>query len=212
MDIDIYIYSAYPCIPCTRMFVSVLSATSMEPSDFERPFRAPQQSRAGSSGHFERPCGAERARCRKRRQVRCFRAGQAEPSGLDVGNVGRCGDFEHARLSRAGSMSETSAGAVFSSRPGRAERARCRKRRQVRCFRAGQAEPSGLDVGNVGRCGVREARPSRVKLGSVQAVPGPLRRFNIRYIFKSWIHILLFFVSFFDELGALRSCSASHPL
>ena len=152
MDIDIYIYiySAYPCIPCTRMFVSVLSATSMEPSDFERPFRAPQQSRAGSSGHFERPCGAERARCRKRRQVRCFRAGQAEPSGLDVGNVGRCG--------------------------------------------------------------VREARPSRVKLGSVQAVPGPLRRFNIRYIFKSWIHILLFFVSFFDELGALRSCSASHPL
>ena len=127
-----------------------ISSALAEPSEFERPCRAPPQSRAGSSGHFERPSGAERARCRKRRQVRCFRAGQAEPSGLDVGNVGRCG--------------------------------------------------------------VREARPSRVKLGSVQAVPGPLRRFNIRYIFKSWIHILLFFVSFFDELGALRSCSASHPL
>ena len=58
----------------------------------------------------------------------------------------------------------------------------------------------------------RECAWKLVKLGSVQAVPGPLRRFNIRYIFKSWIHILLFFVSFFDELGALRSCSASHPL
>ena len=43
-----------------------------EPSGLERPSRAPQRSRAGSSGHFERPSGAERARCRKRRQVRCF--------------------------------------------------------------------------------------------------------------------------------------------
>jgi len=37
------------------------------------PFRAPQPSRAGPSGHFERPSGAERARSRKRRQGRCSR-------------------------------------------------------------------------------------------------------------------------------------------
>ena len=62
-----------------RIRAAILSAP-VEPSGLERPFRAPQRSRAGPSGHFERPSGAERAaRCRKRRQVRCFRS-QAEPS------------------------------------------------------------------------------------------------------------------------------------
>ena len=52
---------------------AAISSAPAEPSGLERPFRAPQRSRAGSSGYFERPSGAERARSRKRRQVRCFR-------------------------------------------------------------------------------------------------------------------------------------------
>ena len=61
-----------------RVRAAILSAP-VEPSGLERPFRAPQWSRAGPSGHFERPSGADRARCHKRRQVQCFR-GQAEPA------------------------------------------------------------------------------------------------------------------------------------
>ena len=148
------------------------STGAMFSSSQAEQFRAPWRSRASSNGHFERPSRAERARA-------AISSAPAEPSGLDVGNVGRCGVFEQARPSRAGSMSETSAGAVISSTPGRAEQARCRKRRQVRCFRAGQVEPSGLDVGNVGRCGVFEqARPSRAgsmsgtSAGAVFARPG----------------------------------------
>ena len=110
--------------PPGRTISSALAGSSshferpVEPSGLERPFRAPQRSRAGSSGHFERPSGAERARCRKRRQVRCFRARPSEferpfrapqrsragssgylerPSGLEVGNVGRCGVCEAGR-------------------------------------------------------------------------------------------------------------------
>ena len=64
-----------------------ISSALAEPSEFERPFRAPQRSRAGSSGHFERPSGAERARA-------AISSAPAEPSGLDVANVGRCGVFE----------------------------------------------------------------------------------------------------------------------
>ena len=102
-----------------------------------------QRSRAGSSGDFGRPSGAERARAR-------MSSAPAEPSGLEVGNVGRCGVFEQARpsnferpggaervrvaissapakpswlerpfrapqRSRAGSKLETSTGAMFSS-------------------------------------------------------------------------------------------------
>ena len=37
-------------------------------------FRAPQPSRARTSGKFKRPSEAEQARSRKHRQVRCFRA------------------------------------------------------------------------------------------------------------------------------------------
>ena len=131
-------------------------------SEFERPFRAPQRSRAGSSGHFERPSGAERARCRKRRQVRCFRepgraisSALAEPSEFERpfrapqrSRAGSSGHFERPsgaeraraaissapaepsglerpfrapQRSRAGSKSQTSAGAVFSSQAEPAE-------------------------------------------------------------------------------------------
>ena len=43
-----------------------------EPSRLERTFRALQPSQTGSSSHV-RPSGAERVRCRKRRQVRRLR-------------------------------------------------------------------------------------------------------------------------------------------
>ena len=39
---------------------AIMSALA-EPSEFERPFRAPQRSRTGSSGDFGGPSGAERA-------------------------------------------------------------------------------------------------------------------------------------------------------
>ena len=58
---------------------AAISSAPAEPIGLGRPFRAPQRSQAGSSGHFERHSGAKRARCRKRWQVRCFH-GQAEPA------------------------------------------------------------------------------------------------------------------------------------
>ena len=69
-----------------------ISSALAEPNEFELRFRAPQWSRAGSSGRFERPSGAERARA-------AISSAPAEPSGLDVANVSRCGVFE-ARPSR----------------------------------------------------------------------------------------------------------------
>ena len=69
-----------------------ISSGLAEPTGLERPFWAPQWSRAGSSGRFERPSRAERARA-------AISSAPAEPSGLDVANVGRCGVFE-ARPSR----------------------------------------------------------------------------------------------------------------
>ena len=149
--------------------ISSALAEPSESSEFERPFRAPQRSRAGSSGHFERPRGAERARSRKRRQVRCFRAARpsnferpggaervraaissapAEPSGLER-------PFRAPQRSRAGSSGHF-------ERPSGAERARA-------AISSAPAEPSGLEVANVGRCGVFEARPSRVKPGASKA-------------------------------------------
>ena len=50
-------------------------------------FRAPLRSRAGSSGHFERPSGVEPAWA-------AISSAPTEPSGFDVTNVGRCGVFE----------------------------------------------------------------------------------------------------------------------
>ena len=144
-----------------------------------------QRSRAGSSANVERPSGAERARPRKRRQVRCFRAARpsnferpgraervraafssapAKPSGLER-------PFRAPKRSRAGSSghferpggAELEARAASSSghfeRPSGAERARA-------AISSAPAEPSGLDVANVGRCGVFEAEPSRVKSGA----------------------------------------------
>ena len=134
---------------------AAISSAPAEPSGLERPYRAPQRSRAcsnsetsagavfstsqaeqfrapwrsraNSSGHFERPSGAERARA-------AISRAPAEPSGLDVANVGRCGVFEPGRANSSGHF----------ERPSGAERARCRKRRQVQCLRArpSQAEAS----------------------------------------------------------------------
>ena len=70
----------------SRLIPSALA----EPSEFEQPFRAARWTRAGSSGHFERPIGAERARAA----------------------------ISNAPASRAGSKSQTSASAAFT-RPGR---------------------------------------------------------------------------------------------
>ena len=127
-----------------------------------------------------RPSGAERARA-------AISGAQAEPSGLER----QC---QAPQRSRAGSTSETSAGALFSSsqpeqfrvprrsrasstghfeRPSGVERAQA-------AVSSVPAEPSGLDVANVGRCGVFEARPSQLselsfdKLWSAQAL---LRKF-----------------------------------
>ena len=167
-----------------------MSSAPAEPSGLERPFRAHRRRRAGSSGHFERPSGAERARA-------AISSAAAAPSGLER-------PFRAPQRSRAGSMSQTSAGAEFS-RPGRAELSRLErpfrapqrsragssghferpsgveraraavssaptepsgprssKRRQVRCFR-GQAEPA-----------------ERVKL-EPWSLQGPLRKFRIRH-------------------------------
>ena len=74
-------------------------------SEFERPFRAPQRSRPGSSGHLERPSGAERARA-------AISSAPAEPTGLERPS-------RAPQRSRLGSKSQTSAGAVFSM-PGQA--------------------------------------------------------------------------------------------
>ena len=104
-------------------------------SAFERLFRAAQRSRAGSSGHSERPNRAERARSWKRRQVRCFRA--AKPSNFE-----RPGGAERVRTAISSAPAEPSGlerpfrapqrGRAGSSghfkRPGEAERVRLEKR------------------------------------------------------------------------------------
>ena len=148
-----------------RARAAILSAP-VEPSGLERPFQAPLRRRAGSSGHFE----------------------PAEPSGLDVANVGRCGVFE-ARPSRTeparAAMSSAPAEPSGFERPFRApwrrragssghfERGAERARAAVS---SATAEPSGLEVANVGRCGVFE--PSRAELGWSRALkpPKPERR------------------------------------
>ena len=69
---------------------SETSAGAVFSSSQAEQFRAPWRSRVSSSGHFERPSGAERARA-------AISSAPAEPSGLEVGNVGRCGVFEPGR-------------------------------------------------------------------------------------------------------------------
>ena len=72
-----------------------ISNARVEPSGLGQPYRAPQRSRAGSSGHFERSCAAERARCCKRRQVRFFEARPSQLSELNpAARKGSCGNFE----------------------------------------------------------------------------------------------------------------------
>ena len=147
--------NADPCIPCTRMFVSMLSDAGIrgpaqcsvsgpaESSGLDLRFRAPQQSRPGSSANVERPSGA---------------------SGLDLGNVGMCSVFEQP-------------GRAISCGLERPFRATQRSRAAIS---SASAEPRGLDVANVGRCGIFKARPNQLsELGpgtplEVQAV---LRKF-----------------------------------
>jgi hypothetical protein len=83
-------------------------------------FRAHRRSRASSSGHFERPSGADRARA-------AIPSAPAEPSGL-------ARRFRAPQRSRPGSSGHL-------ERPSGADWARSRERRQVRCFRC-QAKPA----------------------------------------------------------------------
>ena len=102
-------------------------------------FRAHRRSRASSSGHFERPSGADRARA-------AISSAPAEPSGLER-------RFRAPQRSRRGSSGHR------LERPSGADWARSRKRRQVRCFRC-QAKPA-----------------ERVKLWSPQSLQAFLRKF-----------------------------------
>ena len=134
---------------------AAISSAPAEPSGLERLFRAPWWRRAGSSGHFERPGGAERARA-------AVSSAPAEPSGFEVANVGRCGVFEQGQCresseSASESASESGRSSSRFERPSGAERARA-------AISSAPAEPSGLDVANVGRCGV--FAPGRAELSS----------------------------------------------
>ena len=121
---------------------AAVSGAPAEPSWLERPFRAPQRSRAGSSGHFERPSAAERARAaissapaEPSGLERPFRAPQRSRAGLERlfrapqrSRAGSSGPFRATQPSRAGPSGHF-------ERPSGAERARSRKRRQGRCSR-----------------------------------------------------------------------------
>ena len=110
-----------------------ISSALAAPSGLERPFRAPQPSRTGSSGRFERPSGAERARMSQTLAGAEFsRAGRAERSRLEQ-------PFRAPQRSRAGSRGRF-------ERPSEAERARSRKRRRSRASSSGHFErPSGAE-------------------------------------------------------------------
>ena len=133
-----------------------------EPSWLERPFRAPQRSRAGSSGHFvpqrsragssgqfERPSGAERARA-------------AISSGLER-------PFRAPQRSRPGSSGHF-------ERPSRAERARA-------AISSAPAEPSGLEVGFDDSCGVSSSQTELSRALQDPKVQAPLRKFKNRYFY-----------------------------
>ena len=137
------------------------SSALAEPSEFEWPFRAPQRSRAGSGGHFERPSGAERARA-------AISSAPAEPSGLDVANVGRCGGFE-ARPSR---LSELSCGgrSLASSR-GHFERPSGAGRARAGILSA-PAEPNGLERPLRAPQRRRAGSMSQTSAGAVFSRPG----------------------------------------
>ena len=125
---------SYVCMICLRkhkdikykVLWSLMSQTSAgamfsrpgraELSRLERPFRAPQRNRAGSSGLFGRPGGAERARV-------AISSAPAKPRG----------HFE--RPFRASRDSGPSSTGQFEP-CGALGQARSRKCRQVRCSRA----------------------------------------------------------------------------
>ena len=132
-----------------------ISSGLAEPSELERHFRAPQRNRAGSSGYFERPSGAELARA-------AISSALAEPSGLER-------PFRAPQRSRAGSSGHF-------ERPSGAEWARA-------AISSAPAEPSGLDVANVGRCGVFEPGRVRPKLRSGPENPRTEGNFKNIYIY-----------------------------
>ena len=119
MYVYVYLYTgANPCIPCTkqggtenRMMPKI---DEHEAAFFERSFRkqatnaphgcvanvgrcgvceqsdrAPWRSRASSSGYFERPGEADRARSRTHQQVRCFRARPRTPVASEKQKIRR---------------------------------------------------------------------------------------------------------------------------
>ena len=107
---------------------AAMSSAPARPSGLKRPSRAPQRSRAGSSGHLERPSGAERARAaissapaEPSGARAAISSAPAEPSGLERPISSAPAEpsglerlFRAPQRSRAGSKSQTSAGAVFS--------------------------------------------------------------------------------------------------
>jgi hypothetical protein len=128
-------------------------------------FRALWRSRASSSGHFERPSAAERARA-------AMLSAPAEPGGLEIVKSGgamlstsQAMQFRAHRRSRASSSEfERPFRAPQRSRPGsigHLERPRGTERARA-AISSAPAEPIGLEVANVGRCGVFDARPSQL--------------------------------------------------
>ena len=126
--------SGDPAEPSGLDFGDVGRCDAVFSSSQVEQFRAPWRSRASSSGHFERPSGAERARA-------AVSSAPAEPSGLEQ-------PFRASQWSRVDSSDRFEC-------PSEAERARV-------AISSAPAEPSGLDVANVGRCDVFE--PGRAEL------------------------------------------------
>ena len=100
---------------------AAIPSAPAEPSGFERPFRAPQRSRAGSSCHFERPSGAERARA-------AISSAPAEPSGFErsfrapqrsrEGSSGHCGRPSGAEASSSSHFEPSAAPNQARAAPG----------------------------------------------------------------------------------------------
>ena len=129
------------------------------PNEARRAFRASPRGRAGSSGRFDRLSDTERG---------LRRADFERPSDAERGQRG---DFERsggAERVRAAQKSQTSEGTLFLSvlvAPGHAQAAISSARVLPEQARAADfsapAKLSGLEVGNVGKCGVLDpARPN----------------------------------------------------
>ena len=107
-------------------------------------------SAVGSSSHFDRPCDSEAAPARLsgRQAANIVRCGVYEPRSAVPERPIRARTATSGRLnsSRANSSSRFERPCGSEGRPSEAERARSRKHRQVRCFRA-KAESSVASEG-----------------------------------------------------------------